>query len=204
MKLSRQQKGQSIVELTFAMPLLLVLVFGAIEFSNLIDLNLILTHTTREMTNLTSRDRVLTEAEIQNYLNAVTDTAKPTMCRDGVGCTQNTGQWYVIYTQVIYDSVPGPCGLPLNNGDPDYYRIRRMATWTKGSFVHNSKIGENGACASDSADLAITIKGMSGNQIFHVAEAFYDYRPNTLTPIEGFLGFALPDFFYDRSIFSQT
>jgi hypothetical protein len=204
MRVLRQQKGQALVELGLILPLLFLLVFGAIEFSSLIDLHLTLTHLTREGTNLTSRDRTLTAAEIQSYLNSVIDAAKPTLCRDGVGCTQNLSQWYVIYSQIVYDSVPGPCGSPLSNGDPDYYRIVRLGTWTKGSFAHASKVGNHGACASASADLATTIKGMSGNQTFHVVEAFYDYGPNKMTPIENFLGFALPAFFYDRSVFTQV
>jgi hypothetical protein len=204
MRLLKLQKGQAIVELTLILPLLFLLVFGTIEFSNIVDLQLTLTHLTREATNLTSRDRTLTAAEIQSYLDTAIDAAKPTLCRNGVACTQNTAQWYVIYTQIVYDSVPGTCGSPLNNGDPDYYRIVRQSSWTKGSFVQTSKIGNNGSCASASSELATSIKGMVGGQTFHLVEVFYNYGPNTMTPISNFLGFALPGFLYDRSVFTQV
>lgn len=207
MKTLSHQRGQAIVELTFILPLLFMLVLGAIEFSNIIDLHLTLTHLTREGTNLTSRDRTLDDSEIEKYLKQVIDAAKPTFCRDGVGCAQNEGQWHVIYSRIVYDSIPGSCGSPLRSvpgGAPDYYRIERMITWTNGSFTQASKIGGHGDCASASADLTGAMKGMTPGQTFHVVEAFYDYGPNTMTPIKNFLGFALPNVLYDRSIFSQT
>jgi hypothetical protein len=207
MKILRDQKGQAIVEFGLILPLLFLLVLGTIEFSNIMDVYLTLTHLTREGTNLTSRDRTLSDGEIQKYLNRVIDGAKPAFCRDGADCTQNDGQWYVIYSRIVYDSVPGPCGSALTSvpgGVPDYYRVERMVTWTKGSFTQTSKIGNHGDCASASAELATAIKGMAPNQTFHVVEAFYDYGPSTMTPIENFLGFAISDLLYDRSIFSQT
>ncbi|TMA07626.1 MAG: pilus assembly protein, partial [Deltaproteobacteria bacterium] len=48
-------RGQAIVELTLTLPLLIVLGLGAIEFGNMINTYLVLTHLTREGANLTSR-----------------------------------------------------------------------------------------------------------------------------------------------------
>ncbi|HWP59927.1 MAG TPA: TadE/TadG family type IV pilus assembly protein [Candidatus Acidoferrales bacterium] len=206
MKPSRKTNGQALVELTLILPLLLIMAFGVIEFSNILDLHLTLTHLTREGANLLSRDRDLSEADIQGYLNTVVDAAKPTFCDDGTGCATNVGQWYVVYSQVIYDSSQPPCGSALTSpgNQPDYYRIFRQGSWVKGTYTQASKLGNNGDCVSASAELETTIKSMAPNRTFHVVEAFYDYRPKLMTPIENFLQFVFPDFFYDRTIFSDS
>jgi hypothetical protein len=199
-KILRSQRGQAIVELALILPLLLLLAFGTIEFSNMLDVNLALTHLTREGANLTSRDRTLTEAEIQTYLTTVIDAAKPTLCRDGAGCVQNDTRWTVIYSQIEYDTTMGQCGT-LTNNQPDFYRIKRQGTWTKGGLSQASKIGDHNDCAKDQLP---SILGMAESRSFHVVEAFYDYAPGTLTPVENFLGFVLPDIFYDRTIFTEV
>ena len=200
-KIAQCQRGQAITELALILPLLLVMSLGAIEISNMIGTYLTLTHLTREGANLTSRDRNLTEQKIQDALTTVINAAKPTICADGAGCTINTGQWYVIYSKFVYDSTLGPCGANLSDGQPDYYHIQRQVTWDRGGFTQTSKIGNNGDCA----EMAMpNIKGMASGQTFHVVEVFYNYAPSTLTPLEGFLGAALPDIFYDKTIFTQV
>jgi len=203
----RNQKGQGITEFALILPLLLLMSLGTIEVANMINTYLTLTHLTREGANLISRDRSLTEADIQADLTAVINAAKPTLCADGAGCTANTGQWYVIYSQIVYSPALGPCGSNLTSGtgnDPDFYRIQRQVTWTRGGFTQTSKIGDDGDCAEASPALANTIKSMAANQTFHVIEVFFNYAPSTLTPVENLLGSALPDLFYDRTIFIQV
>jgi hypothetical protein len=202
-KLPGSQKGQALVELALILPLLFLLAFGTIEFSNIIDINLTLTHLTREGANLTSRDRNLTEAEIQAYLDTVISAAKPVVCPDGLGCTNNVSKYFVVYSQVVYDPALGACGDNLDNGLPDNYRIRRLGTWIKGSFSQPSKIGSDGDCA-DLGDLRSSIKSMAAGQTFHVLEVFYDYSGGTITPIQNLLGFALPNTFYDRTLFTEV
>jgi hypothetical protein len=199
---TRDQKGQALVELALILPLLLLLAFGTIEFSNMIDINLALTHVTREGANLTSRDRTLTEAELQGYLDTVINAAKPVLCPDSAGCTTNVSKYFVIYSRVVYNPALGACGANLDNGLPDNYRIRRLGTWTKGSFSQQSKIGNDGDCA-DAGELGTSIKSMADGQIFHVVEAFYNYSGGAITPVQSVLGFALPNMFYDRTIFTQ-
>lgn len=205
MKHRRGQSGQALVELGLILPLLLILAFGVIDFSNLVDLHLTLSHLTRESVNLLSRDPDLLEPDIQSYLNTVIDAAKPTFCDDGAGCTVNLERWYVIYSQVVYDKSNPPCGSPLTStGDPDYYYIQRRPTWVKGGYTQASKLGNDGDCASSSPALASTIKSMAPGRSFHVVEVFYDYRATVMTPIESFLGFAFPGFFYDRTVFAHV
>lgn len=197
-KVSLNQKGQSIVELSLVFPLLIVLVLGAIEVSNIIDINLTLTHLTREGANLTSRGGPLLEADIQASLDAIIAAAAPTITNG------NSAEWYIIYSQIVYNPGAGACGTNLSSGDPDYYHIVRAGTWTKGSFTQASKVGNDGDCADQAAALATTIKGMAPDQAFHVVEAFFNYTPSTLTPVENFLGDFLPNLFYDRTIFTQV
>jgi hypothetical protein len=168
----------------------------------MIDINLALTHLTREGANLTSRDRTLVEAEIQTYLDTVINAAKPVLCPDGVGCTSNIPKYFVVYSQIVYDSALGACGANLDNGLPDNYHIRHLGTWTKGGFSQPSKIGNHGDCA-DLGALGTSIKSMADGQTFHVIEAFYDYSGGAMTPVQNFLEFALPNMFYDRTIFTQ-
>lgn len=196
-KIIYAQKGQSLMELTMVLPILLILGLGVIEFSNVIDTFMVLTHLTREGANLTSRGGARTEADITASLTAVINAASPTIRGD------NSSQWHVIYSQIRYDSALGACGDPLSSGFPDYYHVFRQDTWLRGGFTQSSKIGANGACAAVSG-----IKAMPPGQTLHVIEVFYDYRgpnsPNRLTPIESFVGSVLPSPFYTRSIFTDV
>jgi hypothetical protein len=130
----------------------------------------------------------------------VINAAKPTFCSDGAGCVQNDTRWTVIYSQIEYDTTMGQCGT-LDNGQPDFYRINRQGTWTRGGLSQASRIGNHNDCAKNQLP---SILGMADNQSFHVVEAFYDYAPGTLTPVENFLDFVLPDIFYDRTIFTEV
>ena len=47
-KIIKSQKGQSIVEFAFVIPLLLVLLFGIIEFGRIFSVSLVVTHSARE------------------------------------------------------------------------------------------------------------------------------------------------------------
>lgn len=64
MRLTRDERGQDIAELTILLPLLLVIVFGIIEFGSIIDSQHAMSYLTREGANIASRgaslDQVLT------------------------------------------------------------------------------------------------------------------------------------------------
>ncbi|MFQ5684289.1 MAG: TadE/TadG family type IV pilus assembly protein [Candidatus Binatia bacterium] len=194
-KVLHSQSGQGIIELGLALPLLLLLSLGAIELSNMISTYLTLTHLTREGANLTSRGDG-TSGDITASLDAIITASKPALCSDGIGCTQNLGQWTVIYSQIVPD--------PTNN--PNLYQIKRDgADWVRGSLGQTSKIGSDGNTVNwaefgiDPASVTLT-----AGQTFHVVEVFYDYGPSKLTPIDNLTGNLLPELFYDRTIFRDV
>jgi hypothetical protein len=205
-------RGQAIIELTLTLPLLIVLGLGAIEFGNMINSYLVLTHLTREAANLTSRQDGTKGTsgwrdKINADLQAAVDAAGPIIT------STNTGQWKVTYSLVVWDTVAGAsCGNlnPSVGGGPDRYVIERgnstwganNPTWIRGSLgPSDTNIGADGACASIGLP---GIKDMPPLQTLHVVEVFYDYGPSRLTPIQSFVGNILPTTFYTRTVFTDV
>ena len=193
-KILRCERGQALVELGLSLPLLLLLLLGGIEISNMINHYLVLTHLTREGANLTSRKTDPTTA-----LNAIITGAKPTLCEDGLGCTTNSSQWNVIYS-AVGPVDPAGC-LPPSATDPDcdYVIVNQI---TRGSLGKSSRIGSTGDPVT-SAEIP-KIDDVLPGQTFQIIEVFYDYGPSTLTPLEGFMKSMLPDDFYVRTIFTDV
>jgi len=86
----RSPKGQSLIELSLSLPLLLLLALGAIEISNMINAYLVLTHLTGEGANVTSRETTPTTTIISADLDAVIAAASPVIRAD------NADLWRVI------------------------------------------------------------------------------------------------------------
>jgi hypothetical protein len=149
----RSKRGQTLVELTLIIPLMLALVFGAIEIGSVISTYLTISHTAREGANLTSRGTVPNTA-----LNAVITAADPTI-RD-----TNLGQWRVIYSRIT--QAPG-------GGAPTYIVESQII---RGNFGQASQIGGIGATVTLAG-----IQNVGAGQIFHAIEVYYDYTPNVLT-----------------------
>jgi TadE-like protein len=180
----RSKKGQSLVELTLIVPLMLLLVYGVVEVGSVISTYLTLTHTTREGANLTSRGTAPNTA-----LDAIIAAAAPTIRND------NQEQWKIIYSRLVQkpDTVctltpPPPCTYILDNVNPNGQIIR-------GNFSQPSQLGNVGD--------TVTISGMNNvapKQTFHVIEVYYDYGPNVIT----FVGNSINKIFYDRTIFTNV
>ncbi|MGH7828841.1 MAG: TadE/TadG family type IV pilus assembly protein [Candidatus Binatia bacterium] len=188
------KRGQALIEFGLSLPLLLLLLLGGIEISNMINHYLVLTHLTREGANLTAR-----KTDPATALDAIILGAKPTLCEDGVGCTTNAVQWNVIYSEVAPVN-PGGCSPP-SASDPDCaYIITDQIT--RGSLGKSSQIGSEGDPVT-SAQIP-KIDEISPGQTFQVIEVFYDYGPSTLTPLQNFLNQALPNNFYVRTIFTDV
>ena len=182
MRVVRSQRGQSLVELTLSMPILLLLSLGAIEFSNIIHSYLVLTHLTREGANLTSRSTDPIEA-----LDAIITAAGPTVR------VNNSNQWRVIYSQIVPD--------PNNPLDVQKYKIKRNANWVRGNFSKPSEIGNDGAYAIAKIP---SFTGIDPGRTLHVVEVFYDYGSGTITPLENFAPGVIPKTFYTRTIFMDV
>ena len=183
-KFAASQKGQALIERALALPLLLLLVLGVVELSNMLNSYLVLTHLTREGANSTSRG---TDSTIDSDLDAVIAAAEPVIRSD------NPGQWKVIYSQIVPGDPPA---------DPEKYQIRRLGTWIRGGFGKESKIGFPDSPVNW-AELGVASGSISRGNSFHVVEVYYDYRPSIMTPLENFLKNSLPTTFYERAIFTD-
>lgn len=177
-RITRSKQGQSLIELTLVFPLLLALVYGAIEIGAVISTYLTLTHTTREGANLASRG---TNANLA--LDAVVTAAAPTLRND------NLGQWRIIYSQIVQDS-----SVPCLPGQPCTYKVGSQII--RGALPETTKIGR--------VSSQVTIPGIDSvgpGQTFHAFELYYDYGPNVIT----YVGKSLADkIFYDRTIFTDV
>jgi len=180
----RSKKGQSLVELTLIVPLMLLLVYGVVEVGSVISTYLTLTHTTREGANLTSRGTAPNTA-----LDAIQLAAAPTIRND------NQAQWTIIYSRLIQNGTPcsftppPPCTYII---DPDPVNPGQI---TRGNFGQTSQLGNVGD--------TVTIPGVQDvgpGQTFHAIEVYYDYGPSVIT----FIGNNINQTFYERSIFTNV
>lgn len=170
-------KGQALVELTVMFPLMLALLYGAIEVGSLISDYLTITHTTREGADLTSRGTPPNTA-----LDAIITAAAPTIR------SNNLGQWRVIYSKISQN--PGiPCPPK-----PCVYRVESQIV--RGNFAQNSEIG----AVNQNINLPGTAD-IDPGQIFHAIEVYYDYTPNVMTYVGSDL---INKTFYERSIFTNV
>ena len=189
-RIIRSKKGQSLIELTFIAPLMVLLAYGAVEVGSVISTYLTLTHTTREGANLASRGTPPIDA-----LAAVIAAAAPTI---RMGASGNEPQWRMIYSRVIQDPNPAtpcppePCNYIVDNINPNGQIIR-------GTLNKDSKLGlPNGIPIPQS--VLPGIQNVKAGQTFHVFEVFYDYAPYIIT----FVGKGINTDFYDRTIFTNV
>jgi hypothetical protein len=176
------QDGQSLIELTFIAPLMIILAFGAIEVGSVISTYLTLTHTTREAANLTSRGTAPNMA-----LDAVTAASSNLLA------TGNQTNWKIIYSKLVQDP-SFPCPNPPTT--PCTYRIESQIV--RGNLVKQSKLSTTG-----SVNEIVTVSGISGvkaGQTFHSIEVFFNYAPYIIT----FIGKEITTDFYDRTIFTNV
>jgi TadE-like protein len=175
-KIVRSIKGQTLIELTLIFPLMLALVYGAVEVGSVISTYLTITHTTREGANLISRGIAPNTA-----LDGVIAAADPTIR------TNNQSQWRVIYSQIT--QTPGTACPPK----PCNYMV--SAQTPRGSFGQSSKIGTPGN------QVLISMGDVNPGQTFHAIEVYYDYTPNVMTYVGSSL---INKTFYERSIFTDV
>jgi hypothetical protein len=174
----RSNKGQTLIELTLIVPLMLLMVYGVVEVGSVISTYLTLTHTSREGANLTSRG-----TDPDDALDAIIAAANPTI---GNG---NPTQWRIIYTSIV--QAPG---APCPQAPCDYVVEEQII---RGSLNQSSKIGPVGAIVNANLD---GFDSVAPGQKFHAIEVFYDYGPDVIT----FIGNGFNKIFYDRSIFTHV
>jgi hypothetical protein len=177
-KIVRSKKGQTLIELTLIFPLMLALVYGAVEVGSVISTYLTVTHTTREGANLISRGTPPNTA-----LDGVIAAADPTIR------TNNQSQWRVIYSEIT--QTPGTACPPK----PCNYRVSPGGQIVRGSFGQTSKIGTPGN------QVLISMGDVNPGQTFQAIEVYYDYTPNVMTYVGSSL---INKTFYERSIFTDV
>jgi TadE-like protein len=177
------KKGQSLIELTFITPLMLLLVFGVVEVGSIISTYLTLTHTTREGANLTSRG-----TDPDDALTAIIAAGAPTIDNS------NLTQWRVIYTRIG----PAPAPAAPCVAAPCTYVVEQQIT--QGSLGQISQIAPGGDGSTVTQTSLPGIETVGPNQKFHAIEVYYDYSPNVIT----FVGNGINKIFYDRTIFTNV
>ena len=102
-RLARDERGQDVVELTILLPLLLLIVFGIIEFGSLIDSQHAMSYLTREGANIASRG-----APLGDVLTVMLENGSE------IGLDERGG---VIVTRVrVEESVPEVVAQVASNG----------------------------------------------------------------------------------------
>ncbi len=189
-RIIQSKKGQSLIELTFIAPIMVALMFGAIEVGSVISAYLTLTHTTREGANLASRG---TPVDVTGPNNDVLDTiitaAGPTLS------ATNQAQWRIIYSRVVRDpAVPCPA-------EPCKYMVD---TTVGGQIVRGNLDKQSTLGSPDGTQIPPSvlpgIQNVKDGQTFHVFEVFYNYAPNIIT----YVGKMINTDFYDRTIFTNV
>jgi hypothetical protein len=173
----RSNEGQTLIELALIFPLMLALVYGAIEIGSVISTYLTITHTAREGANLTSRGTPVATA-----LLAIKTAADPTIRDD------NTPQWRIIYSKIKQPVNPPPCPPK-----PCRYIVEDQIP--DGGFNQPSKIGAKGQNITLSG-----VEDLEPGQTFHAIEVYYDYTPNVMT----YVGNLINKTFYERAIFTNV
>ena len=173
----RGRPGQSLIELTLVVVVLLVLTFGLIDFCRAIYMQQVITNLTREGANLASRGPGDTRTEIiSNAVAAVIASATPlSITTNGV----------VIITAVT------------NNARGSFFIDEQQK---KGALTATSKVGTRVGGAATLPNTSPYPALSQSNHTVYVAEIYYKYTP--ITPIGKFLKVTLPSQLYDAAYFA--
>src|ERR1017187_2941901 len=182
----RNEGGQALIEFTAVVLMLIVLIFGAIDFSRAIYMRQLLINLSRETANLEARGVGSTTPEIMtNALNAAVLESSP--------LTLNSTNGMVIVTAVT--------NFVNNSGTAStasYTISHQFHLGTLGTF--QSAVGTyTGSNKFNQATLP-NVGILPANRTVYVAEIYYKFAP--ITPVGKLLKLALPDHFYDAAYFS--
>ena len=156
--LCRDNGGASLIELGFAMPVLITLLLGGIEIARYVLLHQKLDRVASSIADLVSQAEVISVADMQNIFDAAQFVAKP-FDLPGAGT-------------VIVSSVSNPIGAPATK-----------VNWQQsgaGSIPATSQVGTPGGGATLPAGFTV-----ADGQTIVIAEVFFDYVPWILGDFTG-------------------
>ena len=168
----RNNSGQALIEFMFVAAMLLLLVFGLIDFCRAIFTRQVITNLTREGANLVSRNTTITNAAA-----AVIASASPLDIN--------------AHGRVIISVVTNNGGVAIV---ADQLSQGGISTNTVTSKVAPGGIGSIAKMPSTTP-----LQLPQSNQTVYVTEVYYDFH--AITPVGQFLGFTLPPQLYDVAFF---
>jgi hypothetical protein len=162
------ERGIAAVELALILPLMLIIVFGVIDFGGLIHSRLIVTNVSREGGSLASRNIKLGN----DLVGMLQESGKPLDLKEGLGR---------IYITTIM------AGWLDSEGIHTPYIPTVDGVTTGGNLVKSSSVGNNKTNLGLSSTLYDHLKVKDGNvtsdiDAVIVVEVFYKYRPITPLP----------------------
>jgi hypothetical protein len=169
--ISKMLRGQSLIELAIILPLMLMLVFGVIDFARAIQFNNILVAMSREGANLASR----TSEYPENIIVALNNTAEPLEMG-------TRGRVYI--TKIMGTKVVSTCNDSPPTFCATYPKVEAQTRSITGAAALLSKVWTcptswtgSGYCnsvpANATAILPMTLK--AGEEVYAV-ETLYDYN----------------------------
>jgi Flp pilus assembly protein TadG len=171
-RIFRDRSAQAMVEFVFVVLILVVLLFGLIDFSRYISTRQTLINISREGSNLALR-----QLDLSNAVASVITSASPLTINNA---TAPNGR--VIITEVTNSN-------NVNIITDQYF--------SKGGLTASSKIGN---VVGGPATMPTGITGIPQlNDKVYITEVYYTFQP--ITPIGQLLKFALPTQFYDVAYF---
>jgi Flp pilus assembly protein TadG len=179
----RGKSGQALVEFAGVTVLLLVLIFGAIDFCRAIYLRQVLLNLSRETANLEARGTGSTTQEIMtNALSAAIQEALPLALDSSNG-------------MVIVTAVTNNFGTGKKGSTAGYIISQQFAAGTLTGAASAIGSGSNAVAWLPETSILPT------NRTVYVAEIFYKFTP--ITPVGNFINhILLPTQFYDVAYFS--
>ena len=166
---SRSERGASLVELAFILPILVVLVYGVVEFGRLIHARLVVTNVSREGGSLASRDIRVG----QQLITMLQSSASPFDLKNAYGRI-----WITRIKAGLSESQPEPYILSRDQGGGlGVKQLPSPALWAP----------LRGGCRQRSTTTCISTRRTTHrtSRRVTVVEVFYLYRP--ITPLPSFI-----------------
>lgn len=179
-----RRSGQALVEFSAAAVVLILLLFGLIDFALPMYYRMVMIDISREGSNIAARGPGSTQGQaVENALNAMMAASNPLQI---MGTSTNIGQGRIYVSAVAMNNL-------------GTYTVTSQAT-TGGldAAYARSKVGRNGP--GTAATLPVTTPQIPyGNRTLYVTEVYYQFRP--AAPLGGLVGFLINTQLYDVAYF---